>query len=322
MRHFAHFSEPHSNSAIWNCIAWYCILCLFFQIQSVVKASLESKEMSVKVRSALMSFRPRNWSHVKHTLLMLLWLFSADCQMWMSVKCFLECVSMASASTHRDPLSASALREWLLMSVAGHALVGTVYTCPCVVILMSSYCLNFMCAGGNNLYHFIFLYQTHVKNVFVTSRPAYGAVLPHPWGWALWGSYLREAPCGCLLLLSGRSLGPWMWRMSGQRHSRICPALSSRPRLLTQGWLHQRQTFSQRYFAVHRLHRLPGSFHQWSLTCLYPSSTDINECRMINTLCSNGRCRNTIGSFRCRCDNGYALDSDERNCTGEWYWSN
>lgn len=50
-----------------------------------------------------------------------------------------------------------------------------------------------------------------------------------------------------------------------------------------------------------------------SLFCI----SDINECRMISTLCSNGRCRNTIGSFRCRCDNGYALDSDERNCTGE-----
>ncbi|XP_005746909.1 fibrillin-1 isoform X1 [Pundamilia nyererei] len=46
-----------------------------------------------------------------------------------------------------------------------------------------------------------------------------------------------------------------------------------------------------------------------------PFLKDINECRMISTLCSNGRCRNTIGSFRCRCDNGYALDSDERNCT-------
>ncbi|KAJ3593092.1 hypothetical protein NHX12_005429, partial [Muraenolepis orangiensis] len=42
---------------------------------------------------------------------------------------------------------------------------------------------------------------------------------------------------------------------------------------------------------------------------------DINECRMINSLCSHGRCRNTIGSFRCRCDNGFSLDSDERNCT-------
>ncbi|XP_049339341.1 fibrillin-1 isoform X2 [Astyanax mexicanus] len=46
-----------------------------------------------------------------------------------------------------------------------------------------------------------------------------------------------------------------------------------------------------------------------------PFLKDINECKMIHSLCTNGRCRNTIGSFRCRCDSGYALDSDERNCT-------
>ncbi|MEE6503116.1 hypothetical protein FKM82_004742 [Ascaphus truei] len=44
-------------------------------------------------------------------------------------------------------------------------------------------------------------------------------------------------------------------------------------------------------------------------------SKDINECKMIPSLCKYGKCRNTIGSFKCRCDNGFALDSEERNCT-------
>ncbi|XP_040269935.1 fibrillin-1 [Bufo bufo] len=44
-------------------------------------------------------------------------------------------------------------------------------------------------------------------------------------------------------------------------------------------------------------------------------SKDINECKMISSLCKYGRCRNTIGSFKCRCDNGFALDAEERNCT-------
>lgn len=46
--------------------------------------------------------------------------------MWMSVKCFPECASMANASTPKAPSSASALQEWLLMSAAGCALVRTV----------------------------------------------------------------------------------------------------------------------------------------------------------------------------------------------------
>lgn len=44
---------------------------------------------------------------------------------------------------------------------------------------------------------------------------------------------------------------------------------------------------------------------------------DINECKMIPSLCTHGKCRNTIGSFKCRCDSGFALDSEERNCTGQ-----
>lgn len=46
-----------------------------------------------------------------------------------------------------------------------------------------------------------------------------------------------------------------------------------------------------------------------------PFFKDINECRTIPGLCTNGKCRNTIGSFRCKCNNGFALDSEERNCT-------
>lgn len=61
--------------------------------------------------------------------------------------------------------------------------------------------------------------------------------------------------------------------------------------------------------------RGPGFSHRGDFINGKPFLKDINECKMIHSLCTNGRCRNTIGSFRCRCDSGYALDSDERNCT-------
>lgn len=46
------------------------------------------------------------------------------------------------------------------------------------------------------------------------------------------------------------------------------------------------------------------------------SISDVNECKVFRGLCTYGTCRNTIGSFKCRCNNGFALTADERNCTG------
>ncbi|XP_076373655.1 fibrillin-1-like isoform X1 [Tachypleus tridentatus] len=42
---------------------------------------------------------------------------------------------------------------------------------------------------------------------------------------------------------------------------------------------------------------------------------DINECVEYPNICQNGRCQNTIGSFSCHCNPGFALDSDGVNCT-------
>lgn len=106
------------------------ILCgLPLQIQSVAKASLESEGMSVKVTSALSPCRSSNLDILMlwKTKCVFLSCFSTECQMWMSVKCLLDSVSMGSASTHQAPFSANALQEWLLMSVAGHALVCTAH---------------------------------------------------------------------------------------------------------------------------------------------------------------------------------------------------
>lgn len=51
-------------------------------------------------------------------------------------------------------------------------------------------------------------------------------------------------------------------------------------------------------------------------THLFALSPDVNECKVFQGLCTHGNCRNTIGSFKCRCNNGFALTSEERNCTG------
>lgn len=48
---------------------------------------------------------------------------------------------------------------------------------------------------------------------------------------------------------------------------------------------------------------------------LYIYVTDIDECSEQQGLCGNGRCFNTPGSYRCRCNRGYVLSSGGQ-CTG------
>lgn len=54
--------------------------------------------------------------------------------------------------------------------------------------------------------------------------------------------------------------------------------------------------------------------------CLKPSALpppDINECEVFPGVCTNGRCLNTQGSFRCECAEGLTLDSTGRTCVGK-----
>uniref|UniRef100_A0A8D0L9R6 Fibrillin 2 n=1 Tax=Sphenodon punctatus TaxID=8508 RepID=A0A8D0L9R6_SPHPU len=61
--------------------------------------------------------------------------------------------------------------------------------------------------------------------------------------------------------------------------------------------------------------RGPGFSNRGDVLTGRPFYKDINECKAFPGMCMNGKCRNTIGSFKCRCNNGFALDMEERNCT-------
>ncbi|MEJ1286876.1 hypothetical protein NN561_017889 [Cricetulus griseus] len=61
--------------------------------------------------------------------------------------------------------------------------------------------------------------------------------------------------------------------------------------------------------------RGPGFANRGDILTGRPFYKDINECKAFPGMCTYGKCRNTIGSFKCRCNNGFALDMEERNCT-------
>lgn len=46
------------------------------------------------------------------------------------------------------------------------------------------------------------------------------------------------------------------------------------------------------------------------------SIADINECEEDSGACGNGKCINSIGSYKCQCHKGFRLDNDGR-CVGE-----
>uniref|UniRef100_A0AAQ4NYK2 Fibrillin 2b n=1 Tax=Gasterosteus aculeatus aculeatus TaxID=481459 RepID=A0AAQ4NYK2_GASAC len=61
--------------------------------------------------------------------------------------------------------------------------------------------------------------------------------------------------------------------------------------------------------------RGPGFANRGEILTGRPFYKDVNECKVFQGLCTHGNCRNTIGSFKCRCNNGFALTAEERNCT-------
>ncbi|KAF5913479.1 hypothetical protein HPG69_017097 [Diceros bicornis minor] len=63
--------------------------------------------------------------------------------------------------------------------------------------------------------------------------------------------------------------------------------------------------------------RGPGFANRGDVLTGRPFYKDINECKAFPGMCTYGKCRNTIGSFKCRCNSGFALDMEERNCTDQ-----
>lgn len=62
---------------------------------------------------------------------------------------------------------------------------------------------------------------------------------------------------------------------------------------------------------VHNLKDFLSVFHI-SNVC-----ADLNECLAKPGICKNGRCENTVGSYRCKCDQGFIANPTQTECIGK-----
>lgn len=68
-----------------------------------------------------------------------------------------------------------------------------------------------------------------------------------------------------------------------------------------------------------------GLTEGWKLSCatpqhfVVPSFLDENECRTKPGICPNGRCVNTVGSYRCDCNEGFEVSPSGTECIGNYH---
>ena len=54
--------------------------------------------------------------------------------------------------------------------------------------------------------------------------------------------------------------------------------------------------------------------------CVVLSLSDLDECRNDPDICLNGICRNTEGSYKCFCEDGYTLSQSGEFCVGKFMY--
>lgn len=57
--------------------------------------------------------------------------------------------------------------------------------------------------------------------------------------------------------------------------------------------------------------------HAWPFFFFSPLLVDLDECSNIPGLCGVGECSNTVGSYFCKCPQGYYTSVDGSRCIGE-----